>query len=120
MEKQERRFQDWVNLAVGFGLAVYPWIIDYSEHRLATQISVASGVLIFLVAGAALVRFAEWEEWLNAALGLAVMASPFVFRLTNVEMATQALVLGGAIVVAMSVWELWTIHHPEPPTLLPR
>ncbi len=119
MEQQTTRFQDWTNLAVGLGLAVYPWVIGYSDNQLATRISVVAGILIFLVAGAALIRFAEWEEWLNMLLGIGVAASPFIFGLTNSEMATQALFLAGLIVVVMSGWELWAIHHPEPPTLLP-
>jgi hypothetical protein len=120
MEKQDTRFQDWTNLAVGFGLAIYPWVMGYSENVAATRVSVVAGVLVFLVAGAALVRFAEWEEWLNMLLGVGVAASPFIFALTGNEIATQALFLGGVIVVAMSGWELWAVHHPEPPAALPR
>jgi len=119
MEKQETRFQDWTNLAVGFGLAIYPWVIGYSDNLIATRVSVIAGVLVFLVAGAALIRFAEWEEWLNMLLGVGVAASPFIFGLTNSEIATQALFLAGLIVAAMSVWELWAVHHPEPPAPLP-
>jgi hypothetical protein len=120
MEKHELRFQDWTNLAVGFGLAIYPWVMGYSENALATRVSVIAGLLVFLVAGAALVRFAEWEEWLNLLLGVGVAASPFIFGLTNSEIATQALFIGGLIVAAMSAWELWSVHHPEPPTPLAR
>jgi hypothetical protein len=119
MENQDTRFQDWTNLAVGFGLAIYPWVIGYSDDEVATRISVISGLLIFLVAGAALIRFAEWEEWLNMLLGIVVAASPFLFGLTGNELATQALFLAGVIVIAMSGWELWAIHNPEPPPPLP-
>jgi hypothetical protein len=119
MENQDSRFQDWTNLAVGFGLAIYPWVIGYADNVVATRVSVIAGALVFLVAGAALIRFAEWEEWLNMLLGLCVAASPFVFGLTGNEMATQALFLGGLIVIAMSGWELWAAHHPEPPPPLP-
>src|SRR4051812_1252873 len=44
MEKQETRFQDWTNLAVGFGLAIYPWVIGYSDNLIATRVSVIAGV----------------------------------------------------------------------------
>src|SRR4051794_28718196 len=40
MEKQDTRFQDWTNLAVGIGLAIYPWVIGYSENVVATRVSV--------------------------------------------------------------------------------
>ncbi|MDB5641699.1 MAG: hypothetical protein JWN07_1016 [Hyphomicrobiales bacterium] len=119
MEQPTTRFQDWTNLAVGFGLAIYPWVIGYSDNAVATRVSVIAGALIFLVAGAALVRFAEWEEWLNMLLGIGVAASPFFFGLTGSEMATQALFLAGVIVTAMAGWEIWAVHHPEPPEPLP-
>ncbi len=113
MGKTERRVQDWTSLIIGFGIAVYPWVVGYSQDVMATQIRLISGILIFLVAAAALIRFAEWEEWLNMLLGLAVAATPFIFKLTGNDMATQTLFIGGIIVAAMSAWELWMIHHPE-------
>lgn len=114
MEHQDRRFQDWANLLIGLGIALYPWVSGYANDETAKRVSFISGLLIFLVAGAALIRFAEWEEWLNALLGLCVAATPFAFNLTGNNMATQTLFVGGILVAALSLWELWIVRHPEP------
>lgn len=119
MEHPKRAFQDWANFSIGLAVAVYPWILGYSNQVIATRVSLISGILIMLVAGAALIRFAEWEEWLNMLLGVGVACTPFIFKLTNIDMATQVLFIGGVLVAALSLWEIWMVHHPEPQETLP-
>jgi hypothetical protein len=114
IDRDETRFQDWINLAIGAVLAISPWVFGFSAQTTPTQVAVGSGILVALVAVAALVRFAEWEEWLNMLLGIAIAVSPFVFGFTGEAMATQTMFIGGILVVLMAGWEVWSLHHaPE-------
>ena len=66
------------------------------------------------VAIAALVNFAEWEEWVNLLVGLAVISSPYLFGFGNVAHAVTAHYVLGVLVVLSTGWELWEVHHPAP------
>ena len=61
---------------------------------------------------AALVQFAEWEEWVTLVVGLAVAASPWVLGFAALHHALAAWVVLGLIVALASITEIWSAHHP--------
>lgn len=56
--------QDYANLVLGALLFVAPWALGYAGEEMAARMAWISGIIIFVLALAAIVRFAEWEEWL--------------------------------------------------------
>jgi hypothetical protein len=109
--KTAMRFQDFANLILGGLLFVSPWVLDYTDKEMAARIAWISGVVIAVLALAAIVKFAEWEEWLNLLVGLAESASPYIFGSTNVMHAVTAHYVLGLLVVLSTGWELWEVHH---------
>ena len=61
---------------------------------------------------AALVQFAEWEEWVALIVGVAVAVAPWVFGFAAMHYALAACVVLGVIVALASISEIWVVHHP--------
>ncbi len=110
-KKPGARFQDFANLILGVLLFASPWALDYSGEEMAARTAWISGIVIAVLALAAIVKFAEWEEWLNLLVGLAVIASPYIFGFTHVMHAVSAHYVLGLLVVLSTGWELWEVHH---------
>lgn len=106
------RFQDYANFVLGVLLFVSPWALGYTDHSMAARTAWAGGLIIAILSFAAIVRFAEWEEWVNLLVGLAVIASPWLLGFSNVRHAVMAHYVLGLLVVVAAASELWAVHHP--------
>ena len=104
---------DVYNLVLGAFLFVSPWLFVFAEGIVAEGAWI-TGALIALISVAALVAFAEWEEWLNAALGLWIAASPWVLGFPHTA-AMRVSVGIGLLITFLSAIELWVIHYDAPP-----
>ena len=107
------RYQDWVNLVCAVLLFISPWILAFSGDVMATRAAWISGVVVAIFAVAALVQFAEWEEWVSALLGLWMILAPWIVGFASVGVAVAAFVVLGIVVLAASASELWQIRHPH-------
>ncbi|HEV8502475.1 MAG TPA: SPW repeat protein [Casimicrobiaceae bacterium] len=109
------KWQDWVTLVVGIGLLFSPWLFGFS-----TAVPTASWD--FFIAGIAFAIFAAfglslrtaWETWVNLALGIWTIASPWVLGFRGTLAARDAAVVVGLVVVVMAVWTLAARHAPMP------
>ena len=63
-----------------------------------------------VLALAAIFKFQEWEEWVNGAIGLWLIVSPWLLGFTDLRAAMWNAVICGVIVVVMAGEELWEIH----------
>lgn len=99
--KLERRWQDWANVAFGLWLIVSPFVLGYmdTETQAATH-SYAIGVAVVVFALAALYRFYRWEEGVNLALGLWLIAAPFVLGFSTVMPAVWNHIVMGILIGA--------------------
>lgn len=101
---------------LGIFLTASPWLFAYASERARIDIWV-SGAAITLLSIAAVVIFAVWEEWLNLALGLWLMASPFVLDFVHTR-AMHVTIGLGAVVTFLAALELWLVrfepHYGEP------
>jgi len=76
----------------------------------------------FFIAGIAFAIFAAfglslrtaWETWVNLALGIWTIASPWVLGFRGTLAARDAAVVVGLVVVVMAVWTLAARHAPMP------
>ena len=105
--------QDWVNLVCAVLLFISPWILAFSGDVTATRAAWITGVVVAIFAVAALVQFAEWEEWISALLGVWMIVAPWVVGFSTIGVAVAAFVVLGLVVAIASAAEIWQIRHPH-------
>lgn len=101
---------DVINLILGIGLALTPWMFAYLGESTATWNAWIVGALMALVALGALVQFAEWEEWANLVLGIWALAAPWLLGFSGVIDAMYSHVVVGVLVAILAAIELWLVH----------
>jgi len=111
MEKRNVMAIDGINLVLAILLIASPWILAFPAGTV-TYNAVIAGLIIGVVAIAALFAFAQWEEWVNLVLGLWVIASPFVLHFTSDVGALWTHVVIGLAVAVLAAIELWTTARP--------
>jgi SPW repeat len=108
----EKNVQDWINLICGVLLFISPWALGFAGDPMAARTAWVGGIVFFVLAAAALVQFAEWEEWVELVAGVLVVIAPWVLRFATIHMAMWSCVVLGVIVVLSALSELWSVRHP--------
>jgi uncharacterized membrane protein HdeD (DUF308 family) len=103
---------DWISLVCGMLLFASPWALGFADDAAAAWTAWASGIVVGVLAIAAVSRFAPWEEWLQMLAGLWIIAAPWVVGFAAVTVAVAAFVVLGIVVALSSVAELWAVRHP--------
>ena len=106
--KQLKHWQDAVNAVLGIWLVLSPWVLGHAQELMPTaNATVVGAALIAAALGAILVPHA-WEEWTEAALGLWLIASPWILGFSGHAQAMLAAVVTGIAIAALAVWTLAT------------
>lgn len=105
---------DVINLVLGIGLVISPWLVNYTADVTASRNAWVCGVIIALVAIAALSAFAEWQEWVNLILGLWVLISPWVLGFQADSAATNVHIAIGVLVALLAAVDLWSSRRAPP------
>src|SRR5271157_1682082 len=108
----EKNVQDWINVVCGALLFISPWVLGFSGELMAARTAWVGGIVIFVMAVAAMIQFAEWEEWVALIVGILVLISPWVLGFAAVNAALWTCVVLGIIVALSSISEIWVVHHP--------
>ena len=103
---------DVANLILGAILLVSPWALDFSSGAPSNN-ALISGLIIVVIATAALTAFAFWEEWLNLIMGIWVLVSPWVLGFTGTTAMRVHLVIGIVVAVLAGI-ELWLLYQRPP------
>jgi hypothetical protein len=103
------KWQDWASFVLGLWLALSPWTFGYAEHDAATANAALSGVLLALASHFGLSASLAAEEWLNAGLGVWLMAAPFALGFSALTIAAANCVTIGAVVVVLAAWA-WALE----------
>lgn len=112
--RNEETAVDIVNVIVGIGLALTPWLLAFSDEAHAATNAWLVGAAIALIAIGALVSFKEWEEWLNLLLGLWAIVAPWVVGFASNSSARYAHLIAGIIVAVLAATKLWMVRtHPS-------
>ena len=69
------------------------------------------GVVITILAIAALLKYAEWEEWLILAAGAWLVVSPWALGFSRSATPTAVHLIVGALVLVVAAWELWDFRR---------
>jgi ABC-type uncharacterized transport system permease subunit len=105
---------DVINLILGAGLFLSPWIFGFSSEATPSWNAWLSGLVIAGLAIAALAAFAEWEEWLNLAVGIWVAVSPWLVAFAANTTAAWIHVVAGAAVALVAALRIWFAHQDHP------
>jgi hypothetical protein len=112
--KRYQRTPDILNLILGIWLFLSPWIVGFVGTVAAAWVAWLSAIAIAIISIAALSAFAEWEEWINLLLGIWVLVSPWVLRLTSQHTPTMVLFFTGLVVAIIAAIDLWMLHRTPP------
>jgi hypothetical protein len=99
-------WQDWCNLYLAFWLFASPRLFEYSDAPVAAWNAYVVADVVAVLSIAAMAKFAQWEEWINALVGLGLIASPWLVGYTEIAAATWNHAIVGVLIVALSGWEL--------------
>lgn len=120
---QKSGWQDRANLVLAVLLFISPWALQFTGAPAAGETGGAVGssaaawnawISALVVAGlavAALLRFLEWEEWLNGIVGLWIMVSPWVLGFSGMATAMWTAVVLGALIAIASFWKAVEAHR---------
>ncbi len=100
-----RLWEDWLGIAAGILIGLSPWLADTMGSSAVMWNATIVGTLVFGLAALELVDLRRWEEALEMALGLWLIASPFVFGYAGTALMYWHLVLGAAVAV-LAILEL--------------
>jgi len=102
---------DLYKLVVGVFVFLSPWIFAFA-YGLARTDAWVSGLILMAASTAALVAFHDWEEWLALAVGLWLIAAPWILRMPH--LAAKIHIGAGLVCVYLAVLELWMLHYNAP------
>lgn len=105
--RTEETALDVVNVILGIGLALSPWLFAYTGETTAAWNAWVVGAAIALVAIGALVAFAQWEEWVNLILGVWAILAPWLLGFSAITAALYTHMIVGLIVAVLAGFELW-------------
>lgn len=110
--RAKRRWQDGVKIVLGLWGLVSPWTLGFMDIQYAAVNAVGIGIAIAGIAAWAFFSYQEWQEWLNVALGLWWLATPWTFGFGVVTLspgaesavaATWNFLIAGLVVTILAV-----------------
>jgi hypothetical protein len=111
--RQRQRWEDWINLILGAWLFLSPWILNYTVSQGAAWNAYILGIAIIVFTIIALSTPKPWEEWVNTALGVWLIISPWVVGFATQAAATWNAVILGIIVLAISLEATRPSRQPQ-------
>jgi hypothetical protein len=104
---QSKRWQDLGNILLGAWLFISPWILDYVEGMPpAARNSYLLGLAIVVFAAVAIYIPRVWEEWINIALGIWTIISPWALAFQVEHDIVVNNVIVGVLVTALALWAM--------------
>ena len=114
----ERRWQDWLNLAIGAWLFVSPWAIGFAGSETAAAWNAwIMGVAIIAFSAIAVSMPRAWEEAINILLGVWMVVSSWVLGVAVKAIETNAVIVG-LLVILFAAWAMALARdwHRKAPT----
>lgn len=101
-----KHWQDPVNALLGAALMLSPWVAGYQDEARALLNASAVGALLLAVALGATFVARAWEAWTETALGVWLMASPWLLDFAAHQTAATVAVATGVVVTLLALWAL--------------
>ena len=109
-------WEDCVSMALGALIVLTSWLIGYGGSQIVAVNTVMVGILVLALAASEFVDLRRWEESLESACGLWLIASPFVFGYAGAGTLRYWHFVLGIAVVLLAVLELrqdWELSDTE-------
>jgi hypothetical protein len=107
-------WQDWANLVLGGWLFIAPWVLGYAFVPAAAWNSWIIGAVVAVISVAALIRFTQWEEVVNAALGVWLLISPWLLGFAQSGPApVWNHVILGLVIGGLAAWEAYSSRRTQ-------
>ena len=103
-----KHWQDPANALIGAWLVMSPWILGFQNSSPALSNSLIIGMALVGTGLGAMYLPQAWEEWTEAALGLWLVASPWLAGFSTVEAARANSILAGLVILGLALWVLAT------------
>ena len=109
-------WEDILSMGVGALIVLTAWMVgDGNTQTVATNATIV-GILVVILGASEFLDLRRWEEGLETACGLWLIASPFVFGYANAGTLRYWHFALGAAVVLLAVSELrqdWNLSRAE-------
>lgn len=103
-----KHWQDLVNILLGVWIVISPWVLGFQDVTAAMANAAVVGLALIATALGAIFKPRAWEEWTEGALGVWLIASPWLLGFSTHSEALMAMLLTGAAVMALALWALLT------------
>jgi hypothetical protein len=119
MLETRSRWQDWINLVLGAWLFLMPFFGYVPMDSAAGMNSVLFGSVIMVISVAVLTKFFSWEEWISFAIGLWLIAAPFLFGFATGGLGMWNSIIIGLFIAGDALWGVVSNarkpsgHHPS-------
>ena len=102
---------DVYTLACGVFLLLAPWLFGFVRPlgRLDAELV---GAAVIVLSITAIFVFADWEQWLKVALGLWLIAAPWLLGFAHTSAMHVSIAVGVALTF-FALLELWIVHDPD-------
>lgn len=102
-------WQDWTLLGIGLWLFLSPWalaMVGADRFPMAPVLwnALICGAVIALFGVLALIGRAVWEEWVEASVGIWLLASPWILRFSDQPVRVWNACLCGLAVIILAMW----------------
>lgn len=103
-QKLTGAWQDGVNLVLGAWLVLSPLILGYAGEAVPAWNAYLVGAAIIIMAAGAIWAFQQWEEWINALLGLWLVISPWLLGYGQMQAPVWNQIIVGIIAGVLAIW----------------
>ena len=116
------RLQDEMEIALGIWLIASPWLLGYGQpFGVAPAAASVIGLVLLMFSLDDYFFSNEADEWVDGALGAALMLSPLVLGYTDNTRATLNAVFCGFLIAGIAAWAVQRLRAqlPQPDSYLP-
>ena len=109
-------WEDCLSMGLGALIVLTSWMANDVGSQTAALNAVIVGILVLALGGSEVVDLRRWEEGLETACGLWLIASPFVFGYADAGMLRYWHFVLGIVVVLLALLELrqdWELSDVE-------
>jgi hypothetical protein len=104
---ERTHWQDWLVLIVGLALIAAPFFFGYIlpeglSQTLVTTAFVVTGLAALVTGGVGSFTDQSWEEWVTAALGVWLIAMPWIVGFHAVQTLMWTAVMAGIVLFALA------------------
>jgi hypothetical protein len=105
---------DLYNLLLAAVLFSSPWFLAHASRAAGLDLRL-SGAAIVCLSAAAMIAFSTWEEWVNLALGLWLVVSPWLLGFAHTHAMHFSIGIGAAIAffAALELWLRYEARHRD-------